>query len=50
MAKKKAAKKKVAKKKPGKHYRDAGTGKQVTKAYADANPKTTVGETARKKK
>jgi len=32
-----------------KRYRDAITGKAVTKAYADANPNTTVGETIKKK-
>ncbi|MCP3056601.1 hypothetical protein [Aurantimonas marianensis] len=29
----------------GKSHRSAGTGKFVTKAYANRNPKTTVGET-----
>ncbi|QDP72720.1 multidrug transporter [Legionella israelensis] len=32
----------------GKKYRDAETGKYVSKEYAEKHPKTTVGETARK--
>jgi hypothetical protein len=31
-------------------YRDAGTGKFVTKSYADKHPKTTVKETVKKSK
>lgn len=31
------------------HHRDAGTGKYVTKKYADKHPKTTVKETDKKK-
>ncbi|MGZ8751610.1 MAG: hypothetical protein ACXW1S_01390 [Acidimicrobiia bacterium] len=32
-----------------KSHRDAGTGKFVTKKYADSHKKTTVSETRRKK-
>jgi hypothetical protein len=31
-------------------HRDAGTGKFVTKSYADKHPKTTVKETVKKSK
>jgi len=32
-----------------KSYRDAGTGRYITKQYADRHPKTTVSETVKKK-
>ncbi|MCK5769478.1 hypothetical protein [Algiphilus sp.] len=35
----------MANKTQDKKYRDAGTGRYVTKKYADRHPGTTVGET-----
>jgi hypothetical protein len=39
----------MKKPKPKKRYRDAVTGRYVTREYAEANPATTVAETIRKK-
>ncbi len=50
MAIKKKAAKKAAKKKPGKHYHEAGTGRMVTKKYAEEHKNTTVGISTKKAK
>jgi hypothetical protein len=42
--------KKAAKKKPGKHYHSSITGQLVSKKTAEANPDTTYGTPAKKKK